>query len=102
MHAQVGLQHDAASFPMQTLSNQSYFAFCGIGNPQTFERRLATFASPVGHRWFADHHCFTEADLESLDREQCHSRKNVLVTTEKDAVKFSPVMHGASGCRSGT
>ena len=52
----------------------------GIGNPQRFAMTVQHQGYQVaGCVWFADHHPFTEADLESIP--------TPLLMTEKDAVK---------------
>jgi tetraacyldisaccharide 4'-kinase len=60
------------SVPVQLVS--------GIGNPSRFVTTVQNSGFQVaGTHWFADHHPFTEADLESIP--------TPLLMTEKDAVK---------------
>jgi len=65
-------------------------AFCGIGNPESFftqlrQQRLA----PVFTRTFADHHHYTQTDLDRLTKEAESHDIQCLITTAKDAVKLT-------------
>ena len=65
-------------------------AFCGIGDPQTYERQLRSAgADVVGSRFFPDHYEYRNADAVELQREAAGRGAEALVTTEKDWVKFS-------------
>lgn len=65
------------------------FAFAGIGNPQSFHSTLKRMgADVVGTRWRPDHAHYGPRDVESLLREAAAHRADLLVTTEKDAVKL--------------
>jgi hypothetical protein len=69
-----------------------WFAFSGIGNPQTFLEQLrARGGSCVGHRTFPDHHAYTEADIVDLKQSAATAGAEVIVTTEKDWVKLDPL-----------
>jgi tetraacyldisaccharide 4'-kinase len=77
---------DAAS--LDRLKGRRVFAFAGIGDPGRFFRTLrATPLEVVRERSFADHHPFSEGEIESLvadaGREQL-----TLVTTEKDFARL--------------
>lgn len=66
------------------------FAFAGIGNPQSFLSTLKRMgADVVGTRWRQDHAHYGVREVESLLREAAAHRADMLVTTEKDAVKLS-------------
>lgn len=90
-HVQSGLrQSDQDSAPISALSGRRVLAFCGIGDPQTFERQLrAAGAEVVGSQFFPDHYAYRDADAAELQREASGRGAEVLVTTEKDWVKFS-------------
>lgn len=75
--------------PLDELRGRSWFAVCGIGNPQTFLRQLECVGgSRAGHRWFPDHHPYSDADLANVRRQAREARADVLVTTEKDWAKL--------------
>ena len=58
-------------------------AMAGIGRPERFFRQLEAMGLAITRRPFADHHAFTPADLAVPDGD-------VLLMTEKDAVKCAP------------
>ncbi len=66
-------------------------AFCGIGQPESFRRTLASLGiRPASFRAFPDHHHYTEADLRPLlDRFQ------LLLTTEKDHINLPPSLRSS-------
>jgi tetraacyldisaccharide 4'-kinase len=64
-------------------------AFCGIGNPDSFTQLLAANGITVNQSIvFDDHHCYLEADLVLLHRMLTDGTCDLLLTTEKDAVKL--------------
>jgi len=65
------------------------FAFCGIANPQSFERSLTSNGLTIaGSRHFADHHHYSPAEIIELQTAAKASGATALVTTGKDAVKL--------------
>ena len=91
-HAHAGLRagSESAPLPLDELRGKSWFAFCGIGDPQTFLRQLQSSGGRcAGHRWFPDHHRYTARDLAALRREAGAAGADVLVTTEKDWAKLA-------------
>ena len=96
-HAQVGLacSGDAGDSPMELLATRPFFAFCGIGDPESFRTQLTRFGIRFnGLRAFADHHEYTGQDLDSVHREARSVGAEILVTTEKDWVKVDPLLPG--------
>jgi tetraacyldisaccharide 4'-kinase len=65
----------------------------GIGDPVSFEKIIAQSGVSIGHAFaFPDHHPYTENDAERIFRE-CRERAiDTVITTEKDSVRFVPVM----------
>jgi 3-deoxy-D-manno-octulosonic-acid transferase len=60
-----------------------YSAFCGLGNPSSFRRTLASLGIEVAAwREFPDHHPYRPEDLQGLEPP--------LITTEKDSVNLPP------------
>ena len=46
------------------LADHPFFAVAGIGDPESLDRQLRRHGPAyVGHRWFADHHRYTAADV---------------------------------------
>jgi tetraacyldisaccharide 4'-kinase len=64
-------------------------AFCAVGNPASFFESLRRLGYELGlERAFADHHVYTQSDVESLNQLAKQTGANALVTTAKDAVKL--------------
>ena len=73
-----------------SLRGKRVLAFAGIGDPGRFFRTLrASGIDVVGERAFADHHPFSESEIETLIME---ARRDALtlVTTEKDLARLRP------------
>jgi len=71
-------------------SNNGAFAFCAIGNPQSFfeELRRNQFAI-TGTQIFRDHHRYVQKDITDLEAKARSDNALILLTTAKDAVKLS-------------
>jgi tetraacyldisaccharide 4'-kinase len=96
-HVHTGLRSQKGEQPLTALAGLRYFSFCGIGNPESFGRQLAALPGQrVGHRWFADHHAYSDADLADLKRQARAAGADLLLTTEKDWVKIAARMTGDS------
>ena len=66
------------------------FAFCGLGNPQSFYEQLRRGGIELaGSRTFADHHRYSQTDINAIELEARSVGADVLVTTGKDNVKLS-------------
>jgi tetraacyldisaccharide 4'-kinase len=69
------------------------FAFCGIARPENFTKMLAGQGyEAVETMAFPDHHAYGEEDVARLLQEARRVEANGFVTTEKDAVKLTPIM----------
>ncbi len=77
------------SKPLDDLSGQRAFGFCGIGNPASFAQTLRQLGSEVvGVVAFPDHHHFTSDDLARLGEQATSANADLLLTTHKDLVKI--------------
>lgn len=77
------------SQPASGLKGKKVFAFCGIANPDSFEKTLlAVQAGLLSFKIFADHHRFGEKEVEELKAGFIKSGADYLVTTEKDAMRL--------------
>jgi len=64
-------------------------AFCAVGNPAAFFRQLKeTDYDVVLEKSFADHHAYTQNDVDDLIRAAARAGATSLITTAKDAVKL--------------
>jgi tetraacyldisaccharide 4'-kinase len=80
------LEPDPAS--LEKLKGKRVFAFAGIGDPQRFFRTLrGAGIDVVRERSFADHHAFSESEIESLIAD-ARADQLTLVTTEKDFARL--------------
>jgi tetraacyldisaccharide 4'-kinase len=80
------LEPDGAA--LAALANKRVLAFAGIGDPARFFRTLrASGIDVVRERAFADHHPFSQGDIDALIAEAKRDQLT-LVTTEKDLVRL--------------
>jgi tetraacyldisaccharide 4'-kinase len=64
-------------------------AFCGLGNPVSFRRTLASLGiEPAGWEEFQDHHRYRAREMMLLTRQFERAGADAMVTTEKDAVNL--------------
>jgi tetraacyldisaccharide 4'-kinase len=72
--------------PLRESVSGSFFAFCGIGNPEAFFVDLERWGvSLVGRKAFPDHHRYTRREIAALEQAASLSGASALITTEKDA-----------------
>lgn len=82
---------DARLRDPEWLRGRKVCAFAGIGNPEGFRRTLAGLgADVVRFRAFPDHHLYRVEELRRIDAEAQEFLAEAIVTTEKDAARFSP------------
>jgi len=75
-----------------SLEGKQVVCFAGVGNPEAFEATVASMgAEVVGRKWWPDHHRYHPKDMDELLRAGRFPDFDLLVTTEKDAVKLTPL-----------
>lgn len=75
------------------LSGRKILAFAGIGKPEAFFADLERLgANLVESAAFPDHHAYARADLDVLLKRARLANADLLVTTEKDAVRLTPFL----------
>ena len=68
-------------------------AFCGIARPESFPKLLAAQGyEPMDTMIFPDHHAYDDGDVRLLIERAREVDANGFVTTEKDAVKLTPIL----------
>jgi tetraacyldisaccharide 4'-kinase len=73
-------------------------AFCGIARPVSFPKMLAAQGyEPMDTVIFPDHHAYDEGDIRQLIERARQVDANGFVTTEKDAVKLTPILQDRLG-----
>jgi len=77
--------------PLAALAGRRIGAFSGIAAPESFEAFLREAGAKLAYtRRFLDHHRFTSDDLASVFTEALEAKVELLITTEKDAVRLDP------------
>jgi tetraacyldisaccharide 4'-kinase len=75
---------------VEWLRGKSVYAFCGVGNPESFRRTLESAgAHVVKFRPFEDHRVYTSQDVRRVNAEAQEFMAEGIVTTEKDATKLN-------------
>ena len=77
--------------PLDSLVGKRVTAFCGIGNPHSFQQMLTEagfLLEPESFRAFPDHHHYTPEELTSLGLSASHHQSDAILTTQKDLVKI--------------
>ena len=75
--------------PLDRLANTYIGSFCGIAAPESFEDGLRKLGAKIElSKRFADHHRYSEAELQSFIARCIRRDVDMIVTTEKDAVRF--------------
>ncbi len=87
--APIFLASSVIADPADSDLQQPAFAFCGIGNPDSFFELLKRSGYAVkASRTLSDHHVYTRNDVIEIEREARNSGARVLLTTAKDMVKL--------------
>jgi len=67
--------------------------FCGIANPERFTTMVEKLGGEVCFkRFFRDHHQYRFSDFQQLERNALNNKADLLLTTQKDAVKLEPYL----------
>jgi tetraacyldisaccharide 4'-kinase len=75
--------------PISWIEGRKIFAFCALGNPESFRRTIvSTRAGMVGFRAYRDHFTYSASDIFDLKSEAGRSGAGWIVTTEKDIIKI--------------
>jgi len=74
-----------------SLQGKRVVAFCGIGSPESFLEIIGRLGARVLHfSVFKDHHIYTLAELTRIKRLAQRLAADLILTTEKDAVRLLP------------
>jgi tetraacyldisaccharide 4'-kinase len=72
------------------LRQKRFFAFYGVGNPQSLDRQLKQWSGQyLGCRCFGDHHQYTPRQIARLKADASQAGAQLILTTEKDWVKIA-------------
>ncbi len=80
---------DKTEIELVSLKGKRGMAFCGIGNPCSFEKTLKSAGLEILNAfYFLDHYIYTRKDLLALDEEGKEIGADFLITTEKDSIRL--------------
>jgi tetraacyldisaccharide 4'-kinase len=78
-------------FAIEAIRAQKTAAFCALGNPRAFFTDLRRWGfNLLAEDAFPDHHVYTGEEIQRLVAGARQKGAAALLTTQKDAVKFSP------------
>jgi tetraacyldisaccharide 4'-kinase len=91
IHAPIGIRTVAGTeIAVEQLRGRRVFAFCGIGNPQSFFHTVEHSGGVlVGSTAYDDHHRYAVADLDQVHRKAAKQKVSLLLTTQKDWTKIA-------------
>jgi tetraacyldisaccharide 4'-kinase len=74
---------------LEQVSGCRIFAFCGLGNPQSFFRTVDRLGGvPAGSQVFDDHYRYTDDDLDQVREHAVERQAGLILTTQKDWTKI--------------
>jgi tetraacyldisaccharide 4'-kinase len=80
---------DKTEINLNQLRGKKVLAFCGIGNPFSFEKTLRSLGVEIlNDFFFLDHYIYSIKDLLSLEEERRKAGTDYLITTEKDSIRL--------------
>ncbi len=78
--------------PLSFLEGKNVSAVSGIAMPKGFEDELVRLGAKVlYHKRYADHHRYSQQEIIDLINKSIQRQADIIVTTEKDAVRFPMV-----------
>jgi tetraacyldisaccharide 4'-kinase len=91
-----------AGFPLPTGTRRRAVAVAGIARPERFFAALRAEGWEVTHECvFRDHHWFSSRDLASIEGIAEKTNAELIITTEKDAMRLLPAEPGVTGTDGG-
>lgn len=74
----------------QNSTDRAAIVVTGIASPDPLINHLGNYFAEIRHMRFPDHHNFTEGNIERIRMtfEGMHLNEKMIITTEKDAVRF--------------
>ena len=74
---------------VEKVAHSHCIVFSGIGNPKSFEELMAnTEVHIVKHFIFADHHWYSDRDINKIIDSRKKTNADYIITTEKDAARL--------------
>ena len=83
------MRYDSSGYHKSLPSSEVFFAFCGIGEPDSFFKSIKKLdIKSGGKRIFPDHQEYTKSVITELSAQIKSSNCTAIITTEKDLVKL--------------
>jgi len=80
---------EGKTFSLEEAKGKRVFAFCGIGNPQSFRETLLSAGLQIkGFLAYRDHHRYSAGDMQSIKDNAERTGSEWIVTTEKDIMRL--------------
>lgn len=93
-----GLPKGDALQSTASIHGRRVFLSCGIGNPRSFQKLVEGLSCRIhGMLTFPDHHRYTGSDVAMIRRRAGEVGAEMVLTTEKDAVKLAPLVEPDEG-----
>ena len=79
---------DETEISIDELGNKKVFAFCGIGNPESFFDTIKICGCKlVGTKIYDDHHKYSKGDIAEIYDDAARLNADLILTTQKDFTK---------------
>ena len=83
------MKYDSSGYHKSLTPTKPLFAFCGIGEPDSYFKSIKQLDLKLGgKRIFSDHQEYTESVITELSAQIKSSNCTAIITTEKDLVKL--------------
>jgi len=91
VHVPVGIRtHEGAEISFEQIRGKRVFAFCGIGNPQSFFHTVERLGGLLaGSRAYDDHYRYDASDLDRIHHEAARQEAQIVLTTQKDWMRIA-------------
>ncbi len=87
--SRITLLDDGQSTDLAELRDTKIFAISSVANPSSFEQTLSIAGATIaGTDYLPDHHIYDDADITRISARAVECGADLIMTTEKDAVKL--------------
>lgn len=77
------------TMPLEWAKDKNFFAFCGLGNPESFRKTVwSTGCRLSGMKKYNDHYAYKQKDIEDIVKEAKTNNASWILTTEKDMMRL--------------
>lgn len=81
---------EGVKIDLEEVAGSRIFAFCGLGNPQSFFRTVDRLRGVLaGTQVFDDHYRYSDGDLNQIRKQAVEQRAELILTTQKDWTKIA-------------